>query len=248
MIQEEWESDAWEHEERISVLAPVSAAVVAVSGRGVIAANEGLASMTEDEQKTMTPAQALAALKAGHERFLRGTPEARNLMSQVREASSGQYPFASILGCIDSRVSPEFIFDQGIGDIFVARIAGNFTDKDLTGSLEFATKVVGSKLILVLGHTQCGAIQGAIEGVRMGNLTSTLSHLIPAVELARSMQDSVKSDDSEFAQRVTELNVDLTVEKLTATSEILRDLVAEGVLHVKGAIYSVDTGQVTFRN
>ena len=168
-------------------------------------------------------------------------------MAQVAQTASGQYPFASILGCMASRVPPELIFDQEIGDIFAARIAGNFTDTDLTGSLEFSTKMVGSKLILVLGHSQCGAVRGAIDDVKMGNLTATLSHIMPAVEAVRRSEGSEKKNPAEFLQRVAEVNVDLNVKKLTDQSEILRGLVAAGELQVKGAMYSVETGRVTFR-
>ena len=226
--------------------ASASAALLAMSGSKVGASEEGTA-MTKQQQQAMTPAKALAELKAGNDRFVAGTPRAGDLMAQVKQTASGQYPFASILGCIDSRVPPELVFDQGIGDIFAARIAGNFTDTDITGSLEFSTKVAGSKLILVLGHSQCGAVRGAIDGVKMGNLTATLSHIMPAVEAVRRLEGPEKKNPAKFLQRVAEVNVDLNVKKLTDQSEILRGLVAAGELQVKGAMYSVETGRVTFR-
>ena len=226
--------------------ASASAALLAMSGTQAGASGERI-TMTQKRQEAMTPDQALAELQAGNERFVAGTPRAGDLKAQVKQTAAGQFPFASILGCVDSRVSPELVFDQGIGDVFTARIAGNFTDTDLTGSLEFTTKVVGSKLILVVGHSQCGAVRGAIDGVEMGNLTSTLSNIQPAVKAARGMPGSDKETPDQFQQRVAEVNVDLTVKKLLSQSRILSDLVSAGKLKVKGAMYSVETGRVTFR-
>ena len=202
--------------------------------------------MTAASQREMTAEQALAALKAGNERFASGKMLQRNLKAQVPATASGQYPFAVVLGCMDSRVPPELVFDQGIGDIFSCRIAGNFADTDIIGSMEFATKVAGAKLILVLGHTRCGAIRGACDDVQLGNLTQTLSNLAPAVEAVKDIGDDRTSANSAFVERVAEENVRQTVESLTERSAILKDLVASNQLKVVGAMHDVATGRVAF--
>jgi carbonic anhydrase len=202
--------------------------------------------MTGATQKAMTPDQALAELKAGNERFLSGRMYRRDWIAQVKATSAGQYPFAVVLGCIDSRVPPEVIFDQGIGDIFSPRIAGNFANTDIIGSIEFATQLAGPKLIVVLGHTECGAIKGACDGAVLGNLTSTLSNLAPAIYAVKDVQADRTSKNSVFVQKVADANVRLTVEALKQRSSILSDRVAKGELKVVGAMHSVASGKVTF--
>lgn len=218
-------------------------ALVAVTGFEAFA---GVPAMTRERQHNMTPDQALAELKQGNERFVSGKMLQRDLLAQVRDTSAGQYPFAAVLACIDSRVSPELLFDQGIGDIFSPRIAGNFANTDIIGSLEFATKLAGARLVLVLGHTECGAIKGACDNVQLGNLTATLSNLGQAVYAATRTPGDRTSKNAAFVQEVADENVRLTVEALTERSAVLRGLVAENQLKVVGAMQDVRTGRVTF--
>ena len=192
-----------------------------------------------------TPDEALRTLTAGNERFVRGAMESRDLMAEVKATAGGQSPFAIVVGCLDSRVAPEFVFDQGIGDIFVARVAGNFVNTDIIGSLEFGTKLVGSKLIVVLGHTECGAVKGACDDAQLGNLTHTLSNIMPAVHAADDGGDR-SSGNAAFVQKVADANVELAVSALTVRSVIMNDLVERGEIKIVGAMYDVATGRVTF--
>lgn len=218
-------------------------ALLALSGRTALA---DVPAMSGEKQRDMTPDQALARLKQGNERFVNGRMLERNLMAQVRATATAQYPFAAVLGCIDSRVPPELVLDQGIGDIFSPRIAGNFANTDIIGSLEFATKLAGAKLILVLGHTECGAIKGACDNAQLGNLTQTLSNLAPAVYAATGAPGDRSSKNAAFVQAVSEQNVRLTVEALTDRSAVLRDLVRGNQLRVVGAMHDVGSGRVSF--
>jgi carbonic anhydrase len=183
-------------------------------------------------------------LTAGNERFVSGQMESRDLMAEVAATAGGQSPFAIVVGCLDSRAAPEFVFDQGIGDIFVARVAGNFVNTDIIGSLEFGTALVGSKLIVVLGHTECGAVKGACDGAQLGNLTQTLSNLTPALYSVSGGGDR-SSSNAAFVQKVADANVKLTVQALTDRSQVMSDLVNEGKLDIVGAMYDVATGRVT---
>ncbi len=218
-------------------------AFLAVSGR---AASAEVPAMTKKAQRDMRPGQALALLKNGNERFVNGRLLQRDLMAQVRATAAGQYPFAVVLGCIDSRVPPELVFDQGIGDIFSARVAGNFANTDFIGSLEFATKLAGAKLIVVLGHTECGAIKGACDNAQLGNLTHTLSHLAPAVYAVTGVKGDRSSKNQAFVQEVAQENVRLNVRALSERSAVLRDLVASKQLEVAGAMHDVGSGRVSF--
>ena len=218
-------------------------ALLAVSGRAALA---DVPATSREKQRHMTPEQALAELREGNARFVNGRMLERNLMAQVRATAAGQYPFAAVLGCIDSRVPPELVFDQGIGDIFSPRIAGNFADTDVIGSLEFATRLAGAKLIVVLGHTECGAIKGACDNVQLGNLTATLSNLAPAVYAATRTPGERSSKNAAFVEEVTEQNVRLTVEALKERSAILGDLVRGKQLAIVGAMHDVGTGHVSF--
>ncbi|MGI9329612.1 MAG: carbonic anhydrase family protein [Gammaproteobacteria bacterium] len=201
---------------------------------------------TARSQSDMTPDRALAELQAGNQRFVSGDMRNRDLMSQVKATADGQFPFAVVLGCIDSRVPPELVFDQGIGDIFSPRIAGNFANTDIIGSIEFATQLAGSRLVVVLGHTQCGAVKGACDGAELGNLTQTLSNISPALYAVTDVKGDRNSQNSEFVQRVADENVRLTVSALTDRSAVLAGLVAEKKLKVVGAMHNVSTGKVTF--
>lgn len=202
--------------------------------------------MSRQAQMTITPDDALQELVQGNERFVSSKMLQRDLMAQVRATATGQYPFAAVVGCIDSRVPPELVFDQGIGDIFSGRIAGNFVNTDMIGSLEFATKLAGSKLIVVLGHTECGAIRGAVDNVQLGNLTHTLSNLLPAVYSVVELEGERNSKNKAFVQKVAEVNVRLNVEALSTRSGVLRDLVEQGKLKIVGAMHDIGTGRVTF--
>jgi carbonic anhydrase len=212
------------------------------------AASPALVSTTMDsaQQAAMTPDAALARLQEGNQRFVSGNSLQRDYPAQVKATSTGQYPFAVVLSCIDSRSTPEVVFDQGIGDLFVARVAGNFTTPEITGSIEFATKVAGAKLIVVLGHTECGAIKGACDNVQLGNLTTVIQALQPAVDDVKDVQGDRNSKNKQFVLLVTEANVRRTVAKLRADSPILRDLEASGQIKIVGAIHDISTGQVTF--
>ena len=202
----------------------------------------------QEDQASLTPQDALNMLKEGNQRFLQDEMINRDLITQVEKTASGQYPHAVVLGCIDSRVPPELVFDQGIGDIFTPRIAGNFVNTDIIGSMEFATAVAGSKLIVVLGHSECGAVKGACDGVELGNLTSTLANLMPAVNGVQDVEGERNSQNKAFVDEVIHLNVELTIDQIMNESPIMADLVEEGSLMIVGAIHNVSTGQVTFLN
>lgn len=210
------------------------------------AGTAGAAAQTRETQAAMTPDAALRLLREGNDRFAAGLALQRDLAEQVRDTSAGQYPFAAVLGCIDSRVPPELVFDTGIGDIFSARIAGNAFDDELLGSLEFATKAAGARLIVVLGHTQCGAVKGACDGVELGHLTQTLALLRPAIEASKDVAGPHDSSNAEYVKHVTEMNVRLTARALLERSEILAGLEKEGRLKVVPALYEVETGRVRF--
>ena len=201
--------------------------------------------MTRDRQSAVSPADAFARLKAGNERFVGGKTINCNLMQQVRETSASQAPFAAIVGCIDSRVPPELVFDQRIGDVFCARVAGNFVNTDIIGSLEFATKVSGARAILVLGHNDCGAIKGAVDHVKLGNLTATLAHIQPAVAANKTAGERT-SKNKTFVQAVAETNVRMAAGALIAKSPVLKDLVKTGQLEIAGAMHDLATGRVSF--
>jgi carbonic anhydrase len=198
---------------------------------------------TKETLAAMTPDQALALLKEGNQRFVDSRNREHRLLEQMAETSKGQFPFAVVLGCIDSRVPPELIFDQGIGDIFTIRIAGNFVNADILGSMEFACKVVGSKLIVVLGHTSCGAIQGAYDDVELGNLTGLVDKLKPAVEAARASSGQ-ESDVS--VDQIAAMNVRMTIENIQQQSPILKELLDNGGIGITGAMYDVASGKVSF--
>ncbi len=191
----------------------------------------------------MTPEKALELLKSGNQRFLNKKLEERDLLEQKTITSSGQYPYAVILGCVDSRVPPELVFDLGIGDVFSIRIAGNFVNEDILGSMEFATKVVGSKHILVLGHTSCGAIQGAKDQVELGNLTGLVNKLQPAVEAVRT---KIGPDHPLDINEIAKANVNLTIIDIKKKSPILREMLEKKEIDITGAMYDVNTGKVDF--
>ena len=201
---------------------------------------------TKKTQAELTPDLALDILKEGNERFVNNIKAHRNLLEQVNETSAGQFPFAAILSCIDSRTSAELIFDQGLGDILSIRIAGNILNEDILGSMEFACKIAGSKLIVVLGHTNCGAITGACNNLVLGNITGLLNKIKPAIELETETKTNRTDKNEAFLKNVTVNNVFITVKKVKEQSSILHEMEQSGQIKIIGGLYDVDTGQVTF--
>jgi carbonic anhydrase len=200
---------------------------------------------TQETQATMTPQKSIDFLLEGNQRFQNNIRINRNLLEQVNDTSSGQFPFATILSCIDSRIPTEMIFDQGIGDLFNARIAGNFSNSDILGSLEFACKLAGSKLIMVLGHTSCGAIKGACDDARLGNLTQMLAKIKPAVESVETKPGEERnSSNLTFVNDVSRQNVLLTVEAIRKNSPVLNDMLLNHEIAIVGAMYNVESGSV----
>lgn len=199
--------------------------------------------LTKNVQASITPDAAIAILKEGNTRFVAGKPLVRDVKAQVAQTALGQYPFASIVACIDSRSAPEQVFDLGVGDVFTARVAGNTVNEDILGSLEYAAKVAGSRVIVVLGHTSCGAIKGACDDVKMGNLTALLAKYKPAVSAAKT-EGERSSKNHKFVDEVTELNVKQTLDKIRAQSSILKDMEAQGKIRIVGALYDTSSGKV----
>jgi carbonic anhydrase len=204
---------------------------------------------TRETQATMTPQRSLQYLKEGNQRFQNNLKANRNLLQQVNDTSDGQFPFATILSCIDSRVSAELVFDQGLGDIFSVRIAGNFVNEDILGSMEFASKLAGTKLIVVLGHTACGAVKGACDDAKMGNLTKLLEKIKPAVHAVLEPKDASlrNSSNSEFVDAVAKTNVKLTIDRIHNESPILSEMENDGEIMIIGAMYDINTGEVNFQ-
>ncbi len=223
-------------------------ALVAASGTAVQAqAYDPTVALTAETQAALTPMEVVQRLKDGNQRFVAGQAVSRDFLSQVRETAGGQYPMATVLGCIDSRVPHEIVFDKGVGDIFSARVAGNFVNTDILGSLEFATAVAGSKVIVVLGHTECGAVKGACDHVELGNLTATLSNIAPAVyAVGDAVPGERSSQNKDYVQAVAHENVEMTVRNVVERSPVMHDLVEAGSLIVIGAMHNVATGEVEF--
>jgi carbonic anhydrase len=202
--------------------------------------------LTKEMQAAITPEKALQLLKEGNKRFVNNLKINRNLLQQANETSEGQYPFAVVLSCIDSRTSAELIFDQGLGDLFSVRIAGNIVNEDILGSMEFACKIAGSKMIVVLGHTKCGAVKGACDHVEMGNLTALLSKIRPAVDDETTVNENRTSTNSEFVEKVANINVKRTIRSILERSPILKEMVESGKIGIIGGSHEISTGVVTF--
>lgn len=207
---------------------------------------KGSLTQTQATQSSLAPADALRMLKEGNERFVQGRALERDHREQVAITAKGQYPFAVVLGCIDSRSTPEIVFDLGIGDVFAPRIAGNFVNTDIIGSMEFATAAAGSRAIVVLGHSACGAVKGACDNVELGNLTHTLSNIAPAVYAVKGFEGARDSKNAAFVAAVTEANVRMTVQNILDRSPVLKGLVDEGKLVVVGAMHDLGTGRVSW--
>jgi len=202
--------------------------------------------LTAEEQASLSPREVLESLQAGNERFVRSDLTARDHSSQIRESAEAQFPKAIVLSCVDSRVPVEDVFDKGIGDIFVARVAGNFINDDILGSMEFATKVAGAKLILVMGHENCGAIHAAIDGAELGNITGMLKNIRPAVDMSTESEGPRTSANRLLVHEVSENNVYNAMKKIVADSPILKEMLDKGEIDIKGAVYDMDTGVVNF--
>lgn len=228
---------------RVKVM--VIAIVICFAMIGVVHADSSVA-LTREAQAATTPDRALDMLKQGNQRFVNGKTVERDLLAQVKQTSKGQFPFAAVVSCLDSRLPPAIIFDQGIGDLFVARVAGNFVNDDILGSLEFATKLAGAKLIVVMGHTECGAVKGACDAAQLGLLSATLANINPAVNAVQGDYTPRSSKNTEFVQAVAEMNVNLTMQKLRDRSVVLREMLDKGEIGMVGAMYDISTGKVAF--
>jgi len=202
--------------------------------------------LTKEIQDTMSPITAIELLKEGNKRFINNLKLNRNLLQQANETSDGQHPFAVILSCIDSRTSAEIIFDQGLGDIFSIRIAGNIINDDILGSMEFGCKVAGAKMIVVLGHTKCGAVKGACDNVEMGNLTKLIQKIRPAVDGETTVKENRNAKNDEFVEKVSTLNVKNTVRGIIEKSTILSEMISSGNIGIVGATHDITTGHVHF--
>ena len=202
--------------------------------------------LTKEVQEALSPQQGIQLLKDGNQRFVSNLKFNRNLLQQVNETSDGQHPFAVILSCIDSRTSAELIFDQGLGDIFSVRIAGNVLNEDILGSMEFSCKLAGAKVVVVLGHTRCGAVKGACDHVRMGNLSVLLEKLDPAVAAEKTVSDDRTSGNLDFVDKVAKINVTQTIDQIKAKSPILKEMFDNGEIAIVGGMYDVESGVVEF--
>ncbi|MEQ8791089.1 MAG: carbonic anhydrase family protein [Pirellulaceae bacterium] len=202
--------------------------------------------LTQQEQDALTPEAVMGVLRNGNERFVAGTLTSRDHSKLIRDAALGQFPKAVVLSCLDSRIPVEDVFDRGIGDLFVGRVAGNFENTDLLGSMEFACKVSGAKVVLVLGHEHCGAIRGAIDGVELGNITPMLANIQPAVAHFADYGGEKSGGNEEFVHMVAEQNVRMTIDDIRAKSPILKEMEADGRIKIVGAMYDMHTGKVTF--
>ena len=202
---------------------------------------------TPESQSAITPSQAIEILKQGNVRFTSGSTTSRDYQSQVSQTAGGQYPIAAVVSCIDSRIPTEIVFDQGIGDIFNARIAGNFVNEDILGSLEFACKVAGAKAIVVMGHTSCGAIKGACDKAELGNLTQMLEKIMPAVDAIHTPEGADRSSaNAKFVDAVAAKNVKLALAKIKENSPVLKEMIEANEIEIIGAMYDVASGKVSF--
>lgn len=202
--------------------------------------------LTKEDQQKITPANAVEILKQGNRRFVEMKMYDRDFMSQVAVTSKGQYPFAAVLSCIDSRVPAEVVFDQGIGDIFSCRVAGNIVNEDILGSIEFACKLAGSKAVVVLGHTKCGAVKGACDAAELGNLTALLKKIKPAVDAEKTETGVRNSGNAAFVDKVADINVRMVMDQIKKESAVLNEMAESGEIVLVGGMYNVDTGMVDF--
>ena len=202
--------------------------------------------LTKEMREKITPEMALDLLKEGNKRFVNNIKADRNLLEQVEETAKGQYPFAVVLSCMDSRTSAELIFDQGLGDILSVRVAGNIVNEDILGSIEFACKVVGAKVIVVLGHSKCGAIMGACNHVEMGNLTPLLAKIRPAIDDEKSITDDRNADNPAFVEQVAKINVKRVMKDIVERSSIIKEMLDNNEIALIGGYHELSTGEVNF--
>lgn len=202
--------------------------------------------MTQEEQKSLTPEKVLTLLKEGNDRFVKGELTVKDVPKQIIEASKGQYPKAVILSCLDSRVPIEKVFDRSIGDVFVARVAGNIVNEDILASMEYGCKVSGAKVILVLGHTDCGAVKSAIDNVQMGNITELLAKIRPSIDSLGAYSGEKTSKNKEFLEKVSNENVRTAIDNIRLNSPILKEMEDKGEIKIVGAVYDIDNGKVKF--
>lgn len=242
---------------RATILTPIHSLVFAFSLTFILSAchfskTQNQLSTTEshvlsrEERDRLTPEEILQQLKDGNERFRTNNSTMRNHTEQIRKTVVGQFPKAVVLSCLDSRVPVEDVFDQGLGDVFVARVAGNFVNEDILGSMEFACKVAGAKLILVMGHQHCGAIKGAIDDVKLGNLTALLAKIKPAVEMNQHFEGEKTSANEVFVRKVAETNVKNTISNIRKNSPILKEMEDKGAIKIVGAFYTLTKGELIF--
>ena len=224
---------------------PMAAAAIGLLGGSFMGSLAYAAALTKEQRDQMTPEEIVAAMQRGNERFRKGEKPMRNYLAEQQATATGQYPAAIVLSCIDSRAPAEVIMDLGIGDIFNARVAGNIVNDDILGSMEFACKVAGSKVVLVMGHTSCGAIKGAIDNVELGNLTALLAKIRPAVQ-ATAFGGERSSKNPAYVDAVALKNVELTMVQIRGKSTVLRDLESKRALKIVGAMYNLDTATVEF--
>jgi carbonic anhydrase len=236
---------------RLRLFVALAAAVLTIAGcqsSHQTMSGTGAATMssvqTKESQSAMTPQQALQELRDGNARFVAGNPLHRDFQAQLKATAVGQYPFAVVLSCMDSRQPIEIVLDQGVGDIFSARIAGNVLDEDILGSMEFACKVAGSKLIAVIGHSNCGAIKGTIDDVELGNLTGLLIKIKPAIDAVPADVQPRNSKNSAFVDQVSEANVRLVMKEIRERSPILREMIDKGEIKLVGGMFDLSTGKV----
>jgi len=210
----------------------------------MIALNQN--TQTAETQASISPSLAVELLMEGNNRFTNNKPINRDLHAQISDTATGQYPFASVLSCIDSRIPTEIIFDQGIGDIFNARVAGNFINEDILGSLEFACKLAGSKVIMIMGHTSCGAVKGACDHAKLGNLTQMLDKIMPAVDAIETAEgEDRNSSNIDFVNKVAVENVVRSIQNIKSNSPVLNEMAEKGEIEIVGAMYDVKSGKVS---
>ncbi|QMT61059.1 carbonic anhydrase [Legionella sp. PC997] len=220
----------------ITSMASTPAAEVPILGKTI----------TQAKQQNMTPKQALQRLKDGNQRFLNNTPIPRDYLKQAHQSSYGQYPFAVVLNCMDSRSVPELFFDQGLADLFTLRVAGNVLNDDILGSMEFATKVVGSRLIVVLAHTSCGAVSGACSGVELGHLTDVINKIKPVVQMSMEEQGTKNCSDPKLIDAMAKANALRIVREMQERSPILKDLITKKQVGIVAGLHDIKTGKVQF--
>ncbi len=225
--------------------APAVSCLLLTGAVSYVVAQERELPVSEEQQKAFTPDEVLADLMEGNKRFVTGDLTEPNVTARIAATAKGQYPKAVVLSCLDSRVPVEQVFDQGIGDIFVGRVAGNIENEDQLGSMEFGTKLAGAKLVMVLGHQACGAVKGAIAGVGTANLKDLLSKIEPAVEAVEDVDGERTADNEKFVEAVVKKNVELTVDDIRERSEMLAEMEKAGEIKIVGAVYSLETGRVT---